>query len=493
MADTQSSLPGLNPSYLEVRYGDSLLTPSPLISYSQSIERTDSEDRESVTETRVLTGVILTAEQGYHLVAEKQKALEEAFSVDNLEFTIRASASHPCLASGTYIVSGIYPRIQGLDITEDVQFQRLDYSITLENSVAVSGLSGIVEDFTNTWEYEENSDSCTVDITHNLSAQGVNTATSGESNALQNARDRINQFIGLEHAPGDYPFFVQPASGSNVSFWEVTTTRSESIDVANGSISITEEFVLVSGIQPYYDERTSLFTLDEDGIATITINGTIQGLGRTNDGAPEAAGRSSGGTGFAHALSGLSNNVRPNFYSDASTVYTRYNGSSILIDKVQSLSLTQNQCNGTITYSVSYTDDPTVDLPSGIVERSCSVQINEPVVAVAEQTAPFRALGAIFQRVCTTTPGSFQIQCSARAENTGNRVVDTNRAIEFAESEIARLQPNPADYNDIYLSSRSKTINDISRSVTVSVAWTFAQDIATVPGDTDTITLGRIS
>lgn len=492
MANPQSSLPGLTPAHLEVRYGDSLLVPSPLISYSQAITRSESEVRESSEETRVLTGVILTDELGYHLVADKQRELESAFSSDNLELTIRASASHPCLASGTYIVSGIFPRVDSIEIREDVQFNRLDYTVTLANTTAVSGLSGIVTDFTNTWEYVENDSACTVEISHAITAQGINTSPSGD-NALQNARDRVNQFIGLNNAPSDYPFFVQPASGSDVGFWELTTNRSESIDVVNGAISISEQFILVSGIQPYYDERTAVFTLDSAGIATVTINGTINGLGRTNDGASSAAGRSDGGTGFIHALSGLENNIRPNFYSDAISIYNTYNGTSILVDNVQSLSLTQNPCNGTIGYSVSFTDDPSADLPSGIVEKSCSVQINEPVVVVAEQTAPFRALGSIFQRVCTTSPGSFQIQISARAEDTGDRVVDTNRAIEFAESEVARLQPNPADYNDIYLSSRNKTINDVARSITVSVVWTFAQDIATVPGDTDTISLGRIS
>jgi hypothetical protein len=216
-------------------------------------------------------------------------------------------------------------------------------------------------------------------------------------------------------------------------------------------------------------------------------------LGRTNDGAPEAAGRTSGGIGFTHALSGFNNNIRPSFYNDAVVVYGRFGGSGTLVSKIQSLNITQNQCAGSVGYSVTFTDDPEENLPSGIEERTCTVQLNEPVRETAQQLTPFRALGPIFQRICTTTVGTYQVQCSVRATDNGDRVTDTNRAIEYAEQEMTRLSPNPADYIDLYISNRTKTIDDISRSVTASITWSFSQDIAAIPGDTSPVSLGRIS
>jgi hypothetical protein len=491
--DPRSTLPGLSPAYIEVRYGDAMLVPAPLIAYQQSVGRDEAKSRETVTETRTLRGAILTSGIGYHFVNFKQEELETAFSVDNLEFTISASASNPCLQSGTFITSGIFPRVISIDIQEDVQFNRLDYTIVLENDVSVSGEDGTISEFSNVWDYSENSDECSVEISHSVSAQGVNTAVSGQpSNALENAKLRVLQFVGLSSAPSGFPVYVQPVSGSDVGFYELNTSRSETANVEDGEFSVSEQFRLVSGVQPYIDQRTAQYQTDEEGITNVVLNGTVRGLGRTNDGVAEAPGRSSGGTGFANALSGFNSDVRPDLFSDALGVYVRYLGSGTLSDNIQGLTITQNQCNGTITYSATFTDDPAEDLPSGIIERTCSIQITDPVREVAAQTAPFRALGQIFQRICTTTPGSYQVQCTVRAANTGDNTVDTNRAIEFAEQEMTRLAPNPPDYNDLYISSRTRNIDDISLSITASLTWTFAQDLATVPGDTAPVSLGRI-
>lgn len=492
MADPRSTIPGLTPSHIELRYGNAILTPTPLIAFQQSIEFDEAGNRQSITETRTLNGSILTSGFGYHEIARLQSELESAFSVDGNELTIRATASNPCIDAGTFITSGIFPKVISIDVTEDIQVNRLDYSIVLASTT--SGVAGNVENFTNSWQFSENDSDCAVDISHSVSAKGIDSSVSGQaSNAFENARQYVNQFLGLQGAPSGFPIYVHPPSGSNVGFYEVSTSRAETVNLADGTYAATEEFKLVSGLQPYVDQRTAQVQIDEDSITTVTIQGTIQGLGRTNEGAPEAAGRTSGGIGFVHALSGFNNSIRPNFHSDGIIVYDRFGGSGVLVSSPQSLNITQNQCAGTVGYSVTFTDDPTENLPSGIEERTCSVQLTDPVRETAQQLTPFRALGPIFQRICTTSAGSYQVQCSVRATNTGDRVVDTNLAIEHAESEMTRLAPNPADYVDLYISSRSRTIDDTARSITASLTWTFSQDIATVPGDTAPVSLGRIS
>ena len=495
MATPGSSLPGLNPSFIEVAYGGSILTPSPLIGYSTQIERDDSDNREVIRTTRTLTGTILTSGLGYHFVRQKQRELEDAFAADNLEFTITATADHPCLIPGTPIESGIYPLVQSIDIAEDTQFNRLDYTIVLEDAVAPSGVSGLVTSLTNSWQYSENETECLVDITHSVSAQGVNDAISGlPSNALSNAKSRVTSLLGLVHAPEGFPGYVQPGSGSDVRFYEVTTTREESVEVENGSYSVTENFKLVSGLLPFVDERTGQFQLDEARIATITLQGTVRGMGRTNDGAPAGSSRSSGGTGFVNALSGFNSLVRPEWTSDALEVYDRYGGSGVLvIARPTSISITQTPCNGSVGYSVTYTDNPTENLPSGIQDRSCTVQRTDPTVSNAIIGVPFSALGPVFQRLCTTSEGSYGIQCNVTAFNTGDEVLNTNRAIEVAEQEIVKLQPVASDYIALKLTGRNQTVDRINRSINVTYTWTFSQSIDTVPSDTGQITLGRIS
>lgn len=136
MANPESSLPGLNPSYLEVSYGGSVLRPSPFIQHSVSIERDDAGNRELERTTRTLTGQILTSGLSYHFVRQKQRELEAAFAADNLEFKILATADNPCLVAGTPIESGVFPTVESIDIQEDVQFNRLDYTIVLVEETA---------------------------------------------------------------------------------------------------------------------------------------------------------------------------------------------------------------------------------------------------------------------------------------------------------------------------------------------------------------------
>jgi hypothetical protein len=495
MADPRSTLPGLSPSFIEVAYGGQILQPSPLIQHSVQIERDDSDNREVIRTTRTLTGAILTSGNGYHFVRQKQRELEDTFATDSLEFTVSATANHPCLIAGTPIESGIFPIVASIDIDADIQYNRLDYTIVLEDATAPSGVSGLVTNLTNTWQYAENEAECLVDISHSVSAQGVNTAISGlPSNALQNAKDRVTSLLGLSTAPLGFPGYVEPGSGSNVRFYEITTSREETVGVEDGTYSVSESFKLVSGLLPFADERTAQFQLDENNIATITLQGTVRGMGRTNDGAPAGPSRSSGGTGFTNAVSGFNVLVRPQWLNDALEVYDRYGGSGVLVTgRPQAISITQTPCAGTVGYSVTYTDNPTENLPSGIQDLSCTVQRNDPVVSNAIIGVPFNAYGPIFQKLCTTQEGSYAIQCNVTALNTGQEVLNTNRAIEVAEQEMIKLQPNPADYIALKLTGRNQTVDRINRSIQTTYTWTFSQPIDSVPSDTGQITLGRVS
>ena len=495
MADPKSSLPGLSPSFIQVSYGGSILTPSPLLAHSVEIIRDEAGNREVIKTTRTLTGQILTLDQGYHFVRQKQRELELAFGEDNLEFKIHATADHPCLVDGTPIESGIYPNVLSIDIQEDTQFNRLDYTIVLEDNTAPVGISGIVQNLSNTWQYTENQDQCLIDITHSVNAQGLNTSTSGlPSNALDNAKRRVNSLLGLQHAPDGFPSNVQPGSGSDVRFYEITTSREETVDLENATYSVGETFKLVSGLLPFVDDRTAQLQIDDAEITTITLQGTVRGMGRTNDGAEAGSSRSRGGTGFINAQSGFNVLVRPEWTSDALAVYDRFGGSgALIIGSPTSVSITQTPCAGTVGYSVTYTDDPAENLPSGILELSRSVQRTNPTVPRSIIAIPFSALGPVFQKMCTTSEGSFSIQCNVKAINTGDRVVDTNRAIEVAESEIIRLQPNPADFNELALNGRNETVDDFNRTINVTYTWAFAQSVGTVPSDTGPISLGRIS
>lgn len=494
MADPRSTMTPLSLPHLEMFYGSSQLVPVPLIAHSINVERDENGDRQNIITTRTLTGEILTSGMGYEFVRAKQTELQNTFSQDNLEFKIQASAYHPRLPSGTLIEANVFPKVVSLDIREDIQVMRLSYVVVLETETFTASNSGI-QNLSNTWQYTENENECSVDITHSVSAQGVNTSISGlPSNALTNAVDKVRSLLGLAHAPSGFPYYVQPGSGVDNTFWELTTSRDESISIEDATYAVTESFKLVSGLLPYIDERTSQFQLDAENVATVTLQGTVRGLGRTNDGGRNIIGQQRDGTGFLNALSGFNNNLRPVWGSDANIVYSRFGGSGTLaVNNPQSISIGQNICNGTITYSVTYTDDPSENLPSGIEEMSFTVQRNDPVVRNAIIAVPFNALGPVFQRLCSTSEGTYTIQGTVRATSISDEVVETNRAIEVAETEVIRLQPNPPDFIKLRLTGRNQTVDRINRSVTVSITYTFSQSISTVPGDESPIALWRVS
>ncbi len=204
----------------------------------------------------------------------------------------------------------------------------------------------------------------------------------------------------------------------------------------------------------------------------------VQGLRRTNLNAD-------GGQGFANALSGFQNQIRPNLPLDASGVWLRYKinptASGLVVDNPQNINITENQFLGTVQYSYSYTDDPAESLPSGIAERTCSVNKTFSTRVFASHPIPFRFLGNKVQDIETTKEGRIVITCSATAKNTGDNVVDTNRAINYVEEEYNRLRPNTADYVTLRLDDLQFTYSDVDLTATVTGTSIFTQELSAAP------------
>ena len=206
------------------------------------------------------------------------------------------------------------------------------------------------------------------------------------------------------------------------------------------------------------------------------MRGTIKGLGRSNANA-------SVGIAFDRALDGY-NTLRDSFPIEASGMYSLYkeNASNFYLFTTNylSLSVAENRCVATIQYSISYNDDPSENLPSGILEASTSVQRSEAVRLYATHPIIFRRLGNIIQDIKTTVEGRITISSSARAENTGDNTVDTNRAVAYIQSEVNRLRPNSADYQNLRHGGTDQTLSDKDLSAQVTVTYIFVTDLASV-------------
>lgn len=494
-----SEIPNPPLAAVKVLYNGCLLTPAPLIDWSVEPQFDDTGTRTSNINRLVLTGTVLVAPSGsYEDMYTKQEELRTAFSVDEQDFVILAGPGNKTLSEGTIICSGLKPKVTNLNIPADTQFQRIDYTVELEDQVAVSGVSGVTSSLSDQWSFSEEPDTCTVTVTHQVSAEGPD----GESDKFEQAFRAVTSRLGIDKLPLTLPYFVEPnASGlfgithpslaNGGPIFEVSVQREEVADTANGTYQVTEVFSIVSGVPFYFTQRTESFEEDQAGVATITLAGTVQGLGRTL-----SAGQPDGGPGFARACSGFINHVKPQLRWDASGVYEKYKegsaGSGLALFNPTSYSVTQNKCRGTVDFSISFTDDPTANLPSGIISRTCNVSVVEGLRLKASHSIPFRRLGNIIQDMRTTTEGTISIQCQAQAKNTGNTTTDTNRAISYVQDEINRLKgvhANPANFVDIRITNLNQQFSDSDLTSNVTLDFTFVVDLANVPSINSDISL----
>ena len=480
----------LSPSTVIVQYGRAQITPAPLVDFTVEPQFDDTGVRQSETTRIVLTGSILILPSGsYEQMYVKQEELRTTFAEDNLDFTIVAADGNSTLPEGTVICSGLTPKVKSVNIAPDIHVTRFDYTIELEDSVAASGVSGVTSSFNNQWTFREDAESCTLLVTHQVSAEGVG----GEVDAFENALTAVKAALGIDKLPIQLPCFAQPnASGgfgithpSNPAggpVFEFSVQREEVADVANGSYSATEVFRIVSGVPFFFTEKSSSYSQDANGISTVTVQGTVQGLGRTlNPGDPE------GSTGFSRASSGFINQVRPQLKWDASGIYVKYKennvGSGLILDNPQSISIAENKCRGEITFSFGFTDDRSANVPSGIISLTTSVSRTDAIRLFASHAIPFRRLGNLLQDIDTTVPGQVTITAQAQSENTGSPGTDVNNAILAIQNEINRLRhihANPNDFQTLRVSSISQDSSDVDLDANVTVVYEFTVDLAAV-------------
>lgn len=486
-----SEVPNPPSAAVEVFYNGSKLTPAPLIDWLVEGQFDDSGNRTATQNRITLTGTVLVSPSGsYEQMFVKQEELRATFAVDYADFVIVAGPANKTLPPGTIISSGLHPKVTSVTVPADTQFIRIDYTVELEDLVSVSGVSGVTSSLSDQWSFREDPDSCTVQITHSVSAEGVD----GEPDKFDQALRAVKARLGINKLPIEIPYFVEPnASGffgfihpSNPSggpIFEVSVQREEVADVPNGTYQATEVFTIVSGVPFYFTQRIESFEEDVNGIATVTIAGTVQGLGRTI-----TIGHGPGGVGFERASSGFINRVKPALRWEASGVYTKFKeggtGSGLAVYNPTAYSVTQNKCRGTIDFSITFTDDPSANLPSGIVDSTCNVSIVEGIRLFASHAIPFRRLGNVIQDIKTTTEGSISIQCQATARNTGNATVDTNRAIQFVQDELNRLKTthaNPANFVTLRIANLNQQFSTTDLTSQATLDFAFTVDLATVP------------
>lgn len=463
-------------SFVEIWYGDRRIgPPTPLIEFGEEVVRNAANDRILTTRTITLNGTYINTPSGtYNEVEAAQETLLDIFSTDGNQFALRAGPGNAFITEGTYLSSGIFPRVRSISVPQGLQVTDFDYSVVLEYDNQSGVNSGLIESVTDNWSWTENGAELTVDIVHTVTIKGRNTATSGASNnAYINAADFGGGRLGLSNAPGGFPRHVEE---SQTPLYEISTNRTESVGIEEGTYSATENFKIGSGVHPFNHFRTVNAETDRNGITTVSLQGTIQGFGRTNIGP-------SGNIGLNNAVSGWLNQVKPFLYADAVKFYDDLEISGTLSSRVLALSQAQSEFAGNINYSAQFSDAPADNLPSGIAERSVTVNRQDPIEIIARHPIPFRALSTILQPMGTPNDGRISISAQARAVNTGDEETDTNLAIAQVESDINAVRPDPTSSEFLTLELESTpTLNyDVKNlSANAQVTYIFTLDLAAV-------------
>ncbi len=270
---SQSRAANVSPT-VKVFYGDERLNPAPFVDWSvESVHRDDGNRIGTVNKITLDGSLFLPSGDFTEVWQQGHQEIRDMFANDYRELRILAGPGNLSLPEDAPIESGLYPRVISINVEPDFLVQRLDYTVELEAKSGV--ITAPVESFSDTWSFSEDSSSRTIEVTHNVSARGFNTAISG-TNAHFNALDFVKTRLGFDKKPPNMPCYTQPnaSGGETISIHPISTFRTEQIDEGNGSYQASETFRIASGVVEFYDQRSATFDETDDGIASVTINGT---------------------------------------------------------------------------------------------------------------------------------------------------------------------------------------------------------------------------
>jgi|10_taG_2_1085330.scaffolds.fasta_scaffold00149_42 hypothetical protein len=427
-------------SGLSFAYGDYNFRPRPFFSIQSRPLKTPDGSGYGITHSVSLEGDLLLTgttqlSSGILGVSEKIELLKDALDTDGRLLAISCNDSP--------IISG-YPIVEGyaFDRESDNMTRRASYKIdfvmpTIKlgsgNDTFNNGTSfpPFIESATETWDVDFADERMPFDwqlldgtdekfghkmaVTHTVNVVARKTYTGTEVGNIpwQDARDYAIDRLGFDAEfvtltgvlglPGTAYFSQQDVFNH---FRQVST------DKTAGSIQVVETFIVTpSGSDSLPNNAIENFDINigqEDGIATVGINGNIEGLASityTGDGGSQN-GFNVGSSKYS-AASGYYNIIKDRLFQRAKTAYAAVSGSCFnrsLNATVRSRSVGINPIEGTISYD--YTFDT---IPSGCITGECilsqNISIDDTLASdvFATQTVLGRAQGPILQDIGTIT------------------------------------------------------------------------------------------
>ena len=354
-------------------------------------------------------------------ILSKQRALRGLFARDGQRVELTD------IFDNAASVITCYPRVTSVDFTEGPYVTKCEYTIVLEadfllrgdtdedaGEIAYMDLEGtyansgvlfrseetelgkflkdsgtfFIEDYSEDWSLEaDDAVGESVDnprsyrISHSLSATGKTVYNhKGEISlpAWQQAKNFVHSRLS-GNPSGHYPNVAGQIGSGTVnlvhSYGGYNHVRTEQINQTNGTYSVSENWLLSSGMSTENFSMTTA-TSTSDPFVTVSIDGAIKGLSNIPPdklGDPVLTAISGAYANALNKYNGISNSGQFGLKSD---IYKRANNlvAVQLNSQPTSLSIGTNQYTGDITYNLSFNNRPT-NIISGVVSEV--IQIND--------------------------------------------------------------------------------------------------------------------
>ncbi len=439
-------------------YNGYRFTPAPLMSYSRERIRDDNNkklfDRISLT----CEGSLLNSDTSFkNLDTAYFIPLKNALSEDYKELVIsHTTIGNPATYTDGVFASGVYPSVEDFSIDESTWAYKVDYSFSLSWDDVTTG-SEVVESYGEDWDYNEEENN-TLSVTHTIEAKGLNTNPNGINNSLTNAQNFVSSKTveAVGGFPDELPCEVFKFY-TNKSYIKQLTQ--ESSNKSDGTFSLTENFLLGSGIEITHIHRNSFdFSTDQNKITTVNVTGEIRGGGNSPS---------------DKALNSISawNTVKSTLYPSASGVYyTTMGFVKILSKEPVSESVTRDENSGVITYTRTYSDKINDINATNIIDASYSISKTNPTPVVASVPIPGKPDGPVWQRLNTVTEGQYTLS----GQVIGTTLVD---AIAYAQYLINAHGGQSVGFES-RITAHSFDRDNQNNSVSFNITWTFRGDEA---------------
>ena len=384
-------------------------------------------------------------------ILKKQNALRGLFSLEGSRFEVAPQNSPPIV---------FYPKLVNISFEEGVYTDLCRYTVTLkadsllknnnevyiDSSFAPLGYNagsktelqlinefgGLVEDFSENWSLETDEgigetrrdfgphNPRTYRLTRSLTATGRDSFIPSGNTTIRlvgwlEARNFLKKSVIIKDSNGgvnQYPNANTVLSDQILNLASVykgcNHTRTESLDRTAGTFSITDTWLLSSGVA-YENYNISINTGIDNPFVNVSINGTIKGTSLI-----PASGLLYGGGNdniTANLPSPYQNAQQKYFeisnsgkYGISSYIYKRAcnAANTYLNTQPKSIALGTNEFNGEITYALEFDNRPT-NFISGVLSESININDTYPGDVFAVIPVLGRPTGPVLQYIGSRT------------------------------------------------------------------------------------------